>query len=85
MLHHVFSDFCLPAIPAMLSVSGEREMRNVSGQMVSGSPPVSDTDSQSVRQKCDSQCARQSPGTVRQKSDYPETVCLTSNCDTVSV
>ena len=64
--------------------SHKLEMEIVSRQMAD-SQTVSDTDRLSVRQMCDSQCTRQSPGTVRQKSDCPETVCMKSNSDTVRV
>ena len=64
----------------MLAVPGEGERDNLkqerktgSGQMESDSHPVCDTDSQ---------CVRQSPATVRQKSDHPETVCVTTTCQT---
>ena len=75
-----FSYSGLPAIPAMLAVPGEGERDNLkqerktgSGQMESDSHPVCDTDRQ---------CVRQSPATVRQKSDHPETVCVTTNYQT---
>ena len=53
----------------MLTVpgEGEGERKTGSGQMESDSHPVCDTDSQCVRQK----------------SDHPETVCVTTNCPTV--
>ena len=63
----------------MLSVPGEGERENLkqdrmtgSGQMESDNHPACDTDSQRVRQ---------SPATVRQKSDH-ETVCVTTHCQT---